>query len=260
MKLNLKKLFLNDKFILTIVLVNAIILFVQESGVHTPLLFVMDQVGTIFFIIEMIVKNRAWGLKKYWSDGWNVLDGTVTLLSIPALVLLFFPVSIVNLTFLQVLRVLRILKLMRAWRFFHNLSGIIRGFKLALKESAAIVLAYIVLMIIFATVNCCMFRGVAPEYFGTPVEAIYSMFRFFTVEGWYEIPDAITNGSTTGLAAVIRLYFCLLLFAGGVIGMSLINSIFVDAMVSDNNDETNNKLERIEEQLGRIEKQLSKKQ
>ncbi|MBO6081618.1 MAG: hypothetical protein J6P46_01180, partial [Bacteroidales bacterium] len=36
--------------------------------------------------------------------------------------------------------------------------------------------------------------------------------------------------------AWVRMYFVLILIAGGIIGLSLVNSIFVDAMVSDNND------------------------
>ena len=259
MKKVLRDLFLNDKFVLVVVLLNALIIFLQESGVNTSWLMVLDESCTVFFVVEMVVKHCVYGFKNYWGDRWNVLDGTVTILSLPALVLLFFPLSMVNLTFLQVLRVLRVFKLIRAGRYFHNLSGIVRGFKLALKESAAILLAFVVLIVIVATINCCLFRSAAPEFFDTPLHAIYSMFRFFTVEGWYEIPDAITSGSVGYLAVAVRLYFCLLLFAGGVIGMSLINSIFVDAMVSDNNDEVQEQLCRIREQLDRIEKQLSEK-
>lgn len=29
------------------------------------------------------------------------------------------------------------------------------------------------------------------DFFSTPLNSIYSVFRLFTVEGWYEIPDAI---------------------------------------------------------------------
>ena len=256
MKKHIQDLFLNDKLILVLVIFNAVVIFLQESGIHTPFLMVMDETCTILFVIEMIVKISVLGMKGYWRDKWNALDGTVTLLSLPALLLLFFPVSMVNLTFLQVLRVLRLFKLIRAGRFFTNLNGIVRGFKLALRESAAILLGFIVLIIIVAMVNCCLFRTVAPDYFDTPIHAIYSMFRFFTIEGWYEIPDDITAGASSTLAALIRLYFCLLLFAGGVIGMSLINSIFVDAMVADNNDEVQTELRNLKEQLTRIEKLL----
>jgi voltage-gated sodium channel len=41
---------------------------------------------------------------------------------------------------------------------------------------------------------------------------------------------------------------------GGIIGMSLVNSIFVDEMVSDNNDDIKEQLKRIEEKLDRMGK------
>ena len=44
------------------------------------------------------------------------------------------------------------------------------------------------------------------------------------------------------------------MFCGGIIGMSLINSIFVDTMVGDNNDEVLKKLEDIERQLEEFKK------
>lgn len=42
------------------------------------------------------------------------------------------------------------------------------------------------------------------------------------------------------------------MFMGGIIGMSLVNSIFVDAMAEDNNDEVLRKLECIEKQLNEL--------
>ncbi len=252
-----KNIFLNDKLVLVLVLINAVVIFLQESGCHTLFLMVLDEACTVAFIVEMIVKMSVYGLRGYWKDKWNVLDGTVTLLSVPSLVVLFLPVSMVNLAFLQVLRVLRLLKLIRAGRFFPNINGILRGLKLALKESAAVLVAFLVVIVIVAVLNCCLFRMSAPEFFDTPVHSIYSMFRFFTVEGWYEIPDAITRGAGGFVAFVVRLYFCLLVFAGGVIGMSLVNSVFVDAMVADNNDAVLNQLDRIEEKLNEIECKLS---
>lgn len=248
---------MSDKAILVIVLINAIVIFLQESGIRNVFLSVVDSLCTVVFLIEMVVKQRVMGMKGYWKDGWNILDGTVTLLSLPSLMLLLFPDTMVNLTFLQVLRVMRLLKLIRAGRFFTNISGILRGFKLAIRESAAVLVAFLIVMVIVAVFNCCLFRNAAPEYFDTPVQAVYSMFRFFTVEGWYEIPDAVTSGSSPTLAFFIRLYFCLLVFGGGVIGMSLINSVFVDAMVADNNDGMQEQLNRMEEKLDRLEKMLS---
>jgi voltage-gated sodium channel len=42
------------------------------------------------------------------------------------------------------------------------------------------------------------------------------------------------------------IYFIFVVLSGGILGLSLVNSIFVDAMVSDNNDELEKKIERLE--------------
>ena len=51
------------------------------------------------------------------------------------------------------------------------------------------------------------------------------------------------------MAVFARIYFSILLFLGGIIGMSLVNSIFVDAMAADNNDEVLEKLSQLERKL-----------
>jgi voltage-gated sodium channel len=48
------------------------------------------------------------------------------------------------------------------------------------------------------------------------------------------------------------LYFCALLILGGIIGMSFINSIFVDAMVADNNDDVMTKLNELQKSIDEL--------
>lgn len=112
------------------------------------------------------------------------------------------------------------------------------------------------MIVIFAMIGCGLFKDVAPEYFATPLDAIYSTFRIFTGEGWNEIPDTVADGIHSGVAHIIRLYFCLILVLGCIIGMSLLNSIFVDAMVSDNNDDVKDKLNDIEAAIAEIKEKL----
>lgn len=94
-------------------------------------------------------------------------------------------------------------------------------------------------------------------YFGTPLRSIYSIFRVFTVEGWYEIPDAIAAATSPLIGRITQFYFCALLAAFGILGLSFINSVFVDAMVADNNDDIKEQLERIEQRQERIEQHLA---
>lgn len=55
------------------------------------------------------------------------------------------------------------------------------------------------------------------------------------------------------MAVAARIYFSVLLFFGGIIGMSLVNSIFVDAMAADNNDEVLEKLSQLESKLDNLQ-------
>ena len=119
---------------------------------------------------------------------------------------------------------------------------------------------FIIIILISALINCCLFKNIAPEYFSTPWKSIYTVFQIFTIEGWYEIPDAIAAVTSPFIAKIVRLYFCLLLCCGGIIGMSFINSVFVDAMIEDNNDDMKEQLNRIEEKLEKLQKELNEKE
>lgn len=57
-------------------------------------------------------------------------------------------------------------------------------------------------------------------------------------------------------AEFVRIYFCALLILGGIIGMSFINSIFVDAMVSDNNDDVKEQLDEMQKTLDEIKRSM----
>ena len=101
-----------------------------------------------------------------------------------------------------------------------------------------------------------LFGDLAPDYFGNPGISIYSIFRLFTIEGWYELPDTIAQNGGEAWGLFARCYFSVLLFMGGIIGMSLINSIFVDAMAEDNNDDVLEKLNKIELQLKELSQNI----
>lgn len=256
----IKSLFLNDKFILSVILVNAVVIFLQVCEIDNIWIQIIDVACTLVFVVEMGVKHAEYGLKKYWSSGWNRLDGILVLLSIPSVIALFIPSQLMDLSFLMVLRVLRMFRFLRVLHFFPNITQIIEGFKLAVHESWAVLLCFLVLIIVFGIINCSLFREVAPAYFATPLDSIYSVFRICTVEGWYDIPDSIAAATSPSIGKIVRLYFCFLLISGGIIGMSFINSIFVDAMAADNNDDVKEKLDKLEQKIDRLLEEVEKKE
>ena len=58
----------------------------------------------------------------------------------------------------------------------------------------------------------------------------------------------------------MRIYFVLILILGGIIGLSLVNSIFVDAMVSDNNDELEDKVKQLNDKIDLLTDEIRKLQ
>ena len=251
----IKKLLLNDKFIFSIILLNTVIIFLQSFDIESIWLQILDVICTFIFLMEMVTKHLEYGVKGYWSSEWNRLDGILVILSLPSLVAFFIPTTLTDLSFLMILRLLRTFRFLRVLHFFPNFPQIIKGFKLAIKESYAILLCFLVLIVVFGLINCSLFKDLAPAYFATPLDSIYSVFRICTVEGWYDIPDAISQATSPAIGSIVRFYFCLLLIMGGIIGMSFINSVFVDAMVADNNDDVLKKLDELEQKLDQLLKE-----
>ena len=236
---------------MAVILINAAVIYLQVCGYEHPVLTILDIACTVIFILEMAVKHREYGLHGYWKDGWNRMDGILVLLSIPSLVNVFVPTIASNLSILLILRVLRVLRFFRVMHLFPNFPKVIRGFKTAMKQSYGVLLSFFVIIVIFGLLNCSMFQDADPEHFSSPLRSIYSVFQVCTIEGWYEIPNAIAAyyGQYAVIPHLVRLYFTLLLIMGGIIGMSFLNSIFVDAMAEDNNDDVKEQLKQLQKSV-----------
>jgi hypothetical protein len=122
MKDRFKNLFLNDKFILVVILINSILIYLQVSGYEDKFIGSLDMVCTLIFLLEMIVKHRVYGVRAYWRDGWNRLDGTLVILSLPSVAALFIPNEYTGLSLLMIFRLLRVLRFFRVLHFFPNFS------------------------------------------------------------------------------------------------------------------------------------------
>lgn len=254
------KFWFSDRFILLVILLNSAIIFIQESGHSSTFLNVLDATCTVIFLIEMIIKHCQLGFKGYWSSGWNRLDGILVILSVPSLISYFVPAQMLDLSILLILRVLRVFRFFRLIHIFPNFGKIVKSLWNAMKDSVPIFVGFFILIVVFALFSCALFKDISPQYFGTPLDSIYSVFRLCTVEGWYDIPDSLSQSLGPGQIAWVRIYFIFILIAGGIIGLSLVNSIFVDAMVSDNNDELEKEVATLNEKIDVLTEEIKKLQ
>lgn len=248
----MRSFFTSDRMVIAVIALNSILIFMEESGVVSPWIRICDTACLLFFLIEMLCKIADVGVANYWRNGWNCLDGLLVIMALPTLISAILPLELTDFSFLLVMRLFRVFRVFRLVHLFPHFNTIANAFKLAMKESTSLLLGYVITICIFALLSCAMFKDAAPEFFGTPFESLYSIFRMFTIEGWYEIPDAIFAHMDEPYRFLVRPYFILILVLGGIIGMSLINSVFVDAMVSDNNDELKAKLDELEKKIDKL--------
>lgn len=254
-----RQLLLSENFITTMVVVNVVVLFVAGFGEGTTLFSYVDDLFTILFIAEALVKIHKWGWRGYWHSRWNRIDLLLLLLSLPSLLPAVSTAAIGSNAVLS-LRSFRLFKMFRLLEFVPHVDQLLAGVKLACKASFIVTIAIGVLLLIFSIFTTYLFGNLAPEAFGNPGICLYSMYRLFTVEGWYDLPELIAESSSPLVGNLARVYFSVLVFGGGIIGMSLINSLFVDAMASDDNAKFSDELRNISERLERIEEQLKKLQ
>lgn len=248
----IKRLFLNDKFILVLIILNTCVLFLNGylPQRNSPgLLLFIDNLITALFIVELVFKIEAWGFKTYFKSSWNRLDFVLVVVSIPALITFLFNIGIKDYSFLLVFRILRVFKAFRFFKFIPNVQQLIAGVKRAMKASVFILTGFIVYIFIIGIFSFYLFGRSGTPYFSDPLVSLYSIFKIFTVEGWFEIPESIIAGYSGWQAFFTYLYFIAVVLTGGIFGLSIVNSIFVDAMLSDNTDSIEAKIEDVDKKL-----------
>lgn len=259
----IRKLLLNDRVILALILINALVIFIsgfpQVDAPFRQWLAGVDHAITLAFVLEAAFKIRRDTWRGYVRDGWNVFDFILVALALPSLASLFLGPDMEAYGIFLVLRAARVVKLLRSVRFFPNVDELISGVVRAAKASFVVLIAFVITLLIAALFSQRLFADVSPEHFGDPAKALYSTFKIFTVEGWFDIPDEITAQMPVMARFFSRGWFILILMGGGIFGLSLVNSIFVDAMVADNNDALEAKVDALTAEIRNLREQLEKR-
>lgn len=228
---------IHERVVCYVILLNTLTLFLDAfPAVHQLTqgwLSPLDQICTLYFALEILLKIYWFGPRKFWESGWNRFDFWIVLLAMPSLMTFFWQHE--ALSVLLLLRVGRLIKFFRLLRFTPNGEHIWFGILRSMKASVSVFLAIFLLNLLFAMGATFLFREWAPEYFGNPFLSWYSIFKVFTVEGWYEVPDILYERSgAASWAIALRLYYIAAVFIGGLLGLALANAVFVDEMTSDN--------------------------
>ena len=202
---------------------------------ETPLVWA-DLACLWYFVIEIVLKIYVHGWRGFWAQGMNRFDFIIVVASCPTLVA---PFADNQFSALLALRSARLIRLLRILRFVPDAARLWAGVSRALRASVGLVLALFLYNLILGLMACHLFHDVLPSHFGDPIESIYTLFKAFTIEGWYEIPDAIAaqRPDVPWLSTLARGFFVIAVISGGLLGLSMVNAVLVDQMVQDNHDD-----------------------
>jgi voltage-gated sodium channel len=226
----------HERLVMTLIAANSIVLILRGYDGWRErtddLLFWFEYALSGYFVLEMGIKLGLQGWRRFWAHGWNRYDFAVVAVSSPVLLLPMLDGS--DLGVVLVLRSVRILRLLRGFRFIPDRDRLWAGIRRALRASVGVFLALVIYNVILGLGANALFADAAPEHFGDPLRSMYSLFKVFTVEGWFDVPDQIAASSTPSMGWLARGYFVMAVLTGGVLGLSIANAVFVDEMVIDN--------------------------
>lgn len=234
------KFFLNNRNIAICILLNTIVIFLLPFHRFQYVLLPLDVAFTIFFIIEMIIKIKYFG-KTFFKDKECVFDLSIVVISTIPLFGLF------SLDWIQVMRLTRIFKSLRLFELIPNYKKLLINFRLVIRSCIGILVG---LSILIFLLFCLLYME---EYFRNPLESIYSVFRLFSIEGWYDIPNAIAEHSSYIMGYLSKFFLSGIVLVFGIFGMGFVSSMFIDEVTSDNNDEVLQRLSKLEEILKKIQ-------
>jgi len=239
------------------ILLNAVVIFLlyfPGLTIH-PYLIKIDHIFILIFVLEALLKIRTFGFDRYFSAGWNRFDFIIVALTIPSLLVDY--VAIPDTSIVIILRLFRLVRLIRFIRFVPNMSNIMAGLARALKASVFVLVAVFFLNFLLAIFSCQLYGNTAPEYFGDPLTAFFTIFQLFTIEGWNEIAVAVSSQVDHPFWLWLsRFYLGTIVLIGGIFGMSLVNAVFVDEMTLDNNQVLEQKIDDLQVQIAELKRIL----
>lgn len=237
--------FLNDNRITWLIVINCFVTFLLAFS-SIPLwlhdrMVTIDLILTIIFGIEIAVKIKIYG-KRFFKKNINIFDFIIVIVS---LLPLFFGNYLERMDYLLVLRAVRIFKCTRLFRAIPNYERLLINLKIAFKASIGVIIGIFILIFIISIILSSLYSKIAPDYFGNPIESIYTVFRMFTIEGWYDIPNEIAQNTSPLIGTVSKILFCTIVLIGGMFGMSFVTSSFTDELAVDNNDNVMKELQEL---------------
>ena len=211
-----------QRVIIAVILLAGILAGVETSATirdrHGSLLYALDTLVLIVFIVEMALKVAAYGRQpwRYFQDGWNVFDFIiVAVCCLP-----------MDSQFAAVFRLARGLRLLRLVTAVPKLQLLVGALLKSIGAMGYVTLLLALVFYIYAVAGVHLFGSADPKHFGSLSAALLSLFRLITLDNWADIFQSVSI--TSRLPAV--LYFVSFILLGTMIMLNLFIGIIMNSM------------------------------
>lgn len=230
---------INDRLLLILILTNVLVIYLHSFDGFKSYYYLLDFLDVIFtmiFIWEISInifqssgRSIVEKFKDFHNDKWNKIDFYSVLLAIPSIGVLFMEDLEVFAGF-TVLRSLRIFKILRVIEFIPEGKKISSKLLKALKGVFFIMVAFIIYSTIISLISVTLFKSSAPSFFSNAFDSFFTIFKIFSGDGFSDVVSEIVTNSSHAFGNFTKLYFVVIVFTGSILGLSLINSVFIDQM------------------------------
>lgn len=243
-----------QRFIIAVILVNAVVLglYIDPSLFPgaTGLFKAIDLVCLVIFAIELVLKLAVYRLA-FFRSGWNVFDFLVVAIAL-----------VPGQGVLSVLRTLRVLRVLRLLTVVPSLKKVVAAFIHSIPGLGAVVMVMAIFFYAAAVMATGFFGADFPDWFGSIGKSLYTLFQVMTLESWsMGIVRPVMEAHPLAWAffvpfIVIATFTILNLFIGIIVSTMQELSVLPDQ--EEANRETHEILERIEQDLATLRKQMKK--
>jgi voltage-gated sodium channel len=256
----IKKPIINDRFLFILILLNVLIIYIHSFDSFKSYFYLLDIIDVIFtlvFTLEISINiyqssgnNFKQKFLKFYSNKWNKIDFFSVVLATPSIGILFIEDLEIFAGF-TMLRTLRIFKILRVIEFIPEGKKISSKLLKALKGVFFIMLAFIIYSTIISLISVTLFKRSAPTFFNNAFDSFFTIFKIFSGDGFSDVVAEIVSNSSQEFGYFTKLYFVFIVFTGSILGLSLINSIFLDQM-SNIDEKTENEIYSLEKKLNEV--------
>ncbi|XP_042869768.1 voltage-dependent calcium channel type A subunit alpha-1-like isoform X12 [Penaeus japonicus] len=245
-----------EYFIMLLIVFNTLLLmmkYYQAGNLYMDILGYLNNVFTVFFLLECVLKIIAYGCRNFFKDPWHTFDFITVIGSIiDALVVEFGRIygegteNFINVGFLRLFRAARLIKLLRQG---YTIRILLWTFVQSFKALPYVCLLIAMLFFIYAIIGMQVFGNMKfdPDTdlnrhnnFQSFFAALLLLFRCATGEAWQSImlscikgrpcdPDALKNNSEKTCGSnVAYMYFVTFIFLCSFLMLNLFVAVIMD--------------------------------